>query len=230
MLLKKGAEFLLSEKPYKRVIETSIFYIKTASWIIFIFWSADAIFKGQPLMSRVFLAFLFCIFIGLSWSLIRDIISGIMIRTEGTFTNNSHIRIHGVEGLVRKLGYRAMEIETERGETVRIPYSIVDKEITVRSYPIDSIKSHTFELLVDKSKDFLDYKEQIRKALLNNHYASLRKNPIIKIKADTNGKYQLSVTAYIMDDRYFEKVEQSIKAQFEDGKGLEQPSEIPQEN
>ena len=161
-MLKKGAELLLSEKPYKRAIDTTLFYIKTASWIIFIFWSADIIFNGQPLMSRAFAALLFCILIAISWSLIRDIVSGILIRTEGTFAKNSHVRIHGVEGLVKKLGYRAMEIETDRGETIRIPYSIVDKEITIRSFPIESIKSHTFELLVDKSKDFLDYKEQIR--------------------------------------------------------------------
>ena len=228
--LKRGAKLLLSEKPYKRTIDDTLFYIKITSWVVFIFWSADTIFKGQPLMSRAFVAILFCLLIGLSWSLIRDIFSGILIRTEGLFTINSHIKSHGVEGLVRKLGYRALEIETERGETVRIPYSIIDKEITIRSYPIESIKSHTFEIVVNKSNEFLDYKEKIKKALLNNHYTSLRKNPVVKVKADTNGKYQLLVTAYILDDRYFEKVEQSIKAQFEHGKDMDQPPVIPHKN
>lgn len=216
IILKRGCELLLSEKPYKKTIDDTLFYVRVTSWAIFVFWSADMLFRGQPLFSRAFIAILFCLFIGLSWSLIRDIFSGILIRTEGLFANNSHIKSHGVEGFVRKLGFRALEIETDRGETVRIPYSIIDKEITIRSYPIESIKSHTFDLLLDKSKEFLIYKEQIKKALLNNHYTSLKKNPVVKMKADSNGKYQLMVTAYIMDDRYSERVEQCIKSQFKD--------------
>jgi len=155
ILVNRGVALLLSEKPYKNRIDNTIFYIKTASWILFIFWSADLIFRGQPLISRIFAVLLFCIIIGISWSLIRDIVSGILIKFEGTFTKTSHVKIHGEEGSVKNMGFRAMEIETDRGETLRIPYSIIDKEITIISYPIESIKSHTFELNVDKSRDFL---------------------------------------------------------------------------
>ncbi len=221
--LKRGSRLLLSEKSYKKTIDDALFYLRTTSWIVFLFWSADTIFKGQPLLSRLFVAAICCLLIGLSWSLIKDIFSGILLRTEGIFTYNSHIKSHGMEGVVKKLGFRALEIETDRGETVRIPYSIIDRETTIRSYPIESIKSHTFHILLDKSKEFLTYKEQIKKALLNNHYTSLRKNPVIKMKADSNGKYQLMVTAYIMDDRYSERVEQYIKSQFEDNTSTTHP-------
>jgi len=164
--------------------------------------------------ARIFSALLILLTIGISWSLIRDIISGFLIRMEGTYHSNSHVRIHDVEGTVRKLGFRSMEIETERGETIRIPYKIVDGELTVKSYPVETIKSHTFDISVPKSKEFNEYQQDIKLALLNSHWSSLRKDPRVKFLDEVNDAYVIRVTAYTLDKKYFSEVERFIKKKF----------------
>ena len=107
-----------------------------------------------------------------------------------------------------------MEIETDRGETIRIPYKIVDHELTVKSYPIETIKSHTFDLSVSKNKEFNEYKNEIKFELLNSHWSSLRKDPKVKLIDEVPDALVLRVTAYTLDEKYFEDVERFVKKKF----------------
>jgi len=214
-LVHRGIDLLLSGQVYHKRLEEALLIVRAASWIIFIFWAVDVIFQGQLLIARLFSGMLILLVVGISWSLIRDIISGFLIRMEGTYHNNSHVRIHDVEGTVRKLGFRSMEIETDRGETIRIPYKIVDDELTVKSYPVETIKSHTFDLSVSKSKAFDEYREEIKFQLLNSHWSSLRKDPRVKVVDEVKDAYVLRVTAYTLDNKYFQEIEQFVKNKFE---------------
>ena len=213
-LVHRTIDLLLSGQIYHKRLEEILLIIRAASWVVFIFWSVSVIFQGQLMYARIFSGALILLIVGISWSLIRDIISGFLIRMEGTYSHNSHVRIHDVEGTVRKLGFRSMEIETDRGETIRIPYNIVDSELTVKSYPVETIKSHTFNISVPKSKDINEYSEEIRFALLNSHWSSLRKDPRVKFIEENNDAYILRVTAYTLDKKYFQEVERFIKKKF----------------
>jgi len=227
-LVHRAIDLLLSGQVYHKRLADILLMVRAASWILFIFWSVSVLFKGQLLYARIFSGLLILLTIGISWSIIRDVISGFLIRMEGTYHLNSHVRIHDVEGTVRKLGFRSMEIETDRGETIRIPYKIVDDELTVMSYPIETIKSHTFTISVPKSKEFNVYQEEIKFALLNSHWSSLRKDPRVKFVDEVKDAYVIRITAYTLDKRYFDDVERFVKKKF----GMDVPAlmEDPGEN
>ncbi|HIA07036.1 MAG TPA: mechanosensitive ion channel [Flavobacteriales bacterium] len=213
-LVHRAIDLLLSGQAYHKRLVDILLIVRAASWITFIFWSISVIFIGQLMYARIFSGMLILLTVGISWSLIRDIISGFLIRMEGTYHNNSHVRIHDVEGTVRKLGFRSMEIETDRGETIRIPYKIVDDELTVKSYPVETIKSHTFDLSVPKSKEINEYREEIKFQLLNSHWSSLRKDPRVKVIDEVKDAYVLRITAYTLDKKYFQEVERFVKKEF----------------
>lgn len=214
-LVHRAIDLLLSGQVYHKRLEEVLLIVRAASWIIFVFWSISVIFIGQLMYARIFSGALILLTVGISWPLIRDIISGFLIRMEGTYHHNSHVRIHNVEGTVKKLGFRSMEIETERGETIRIPYKIVDDELTVKSYPVETIKSHTFNIMVAKSQDINEYEKSIKVELLNSHWSSLRKDPRVKLVDETSDTYELRITAYTLDKRYFQDVERFVKKKFE---------------
>ncbi|MBL4755031.1 MAG: mechanosensitive ion channel [Flavobacteriales bacterium] len=213
-LVHRVLDLLLSGQVYHKRLAEILLIVRAGSWTIFVFWSISIIFQGQVVYARIFSGLLILLTIGISWSLIRDIISGFFIRMEGTYDHNSHVRIHDVEGTVRKLGFRSLEIETERGETIRVPYKIVDDELTVKSYPIETIKSHTFDIAVPKSKEVNTYREEIKFQLLNSHWSSLRKDPRVKFIDEVDDAFVLRVTAYTMDKKYFDDVERFINKKF----------------
>lgn len=213
-LIHRVIDLLLSGQIYHKRIGDVLLLVRAGAWILFIFWSISVIFQGQVFYARVFSGMIILLTIGISWSLIRDIISGFLIRMEGTFHQNSHVRIHDVEGTVRKLGFRSMEIETERGETIRIPYKIVDDELTVKSYPVETIKSHAFNITVSRTKELNEYQDEIKFQLLNSHWSSLRKDPRVKLVSENNDTYELRITAYTLDKRYFQDVERFVKKKF----------------
>jgi hypothetical protein len=181
-LVHRGIDLLLSGQVYHKRLEEALLIVRAASWIIFIFWAVDVIFQGQLLIARLFSGMLILLVVGISWSLIRDIISGFLIRMEGTYHNNSHVRIHDVEGTVRKLGFRSMEIETDRGETIRIPYKIVDDEVIPDDSEISNdTKLALKTLLWDKmaNSGMADTKE-FQNAV--SDWAQLLNQPIPKIR------------------------------------------------
>jgi len=213
-IVHRVVDLLLSGQVYHKRLADILLVVRAGSWILFIFWSVSVIFQDQVEYARIFSGLLILLIVAISWSLIRDIISGFLIRMEGTYHHNSHVRIHDVEGTVRKLGFRSLEIETERGETIRIPYKIVDDELTVKSYPVETIKSHTFDIAVPKSKDVNVYKEEIKFQLLNSHWSSLRKDPSVKFIDEVTDAFVLRVTAYTLDKKYFDDVERFINKKF----------------
>jgi len=211
-MLKRAMKMIPPEKTYIKKLDRVFLLVNIAGWIVFSFGAMEMIFRGNELYARVFSTILIFILIGISWPIIRDFISGIIIKLEGSYAINGWIRINNVEGRIKKLRYRSIEIESEKGETVNIPYSMINREIRVKSHPVESIKSHTFEIEVPKSLEFKEYKEKIRTVLLNSHWASLKKEPKIKLLREDNGSLLLQVTAYTLDDRYFEAIESLIKS------------------
>ncbi|MFH1321857.1 MAG: mechanosensitive ion channel domain-containing protein, partial [Bacteroidota bacterium] len=248
---------LMSYRVYRLSIKNIILIIEVVCWTLFAFWAVDIVFKGNRLFALIFSILLFFIFVGISWSVIRDFILGVIIKLERAFSINEWFKVtdsHGrdVEGRIKKLGYRSLEIETEKGETVDIPYSVITKELVVsssRHIGVETVKSYTFVMEVPKNiflhissfvslKDatdatgsvsgetpndnpetspvkmgFKEIKEKIRMLILNSHWASLKREPQIKLLEETNDNYTLQITIYTMEDKYFQEIESYLKSE-----------------
>jgi len=212
LLLKRAMKMVPPEKKYRKNLERTFLLVKIAGWVVFGFSSMEMIFAGNSIYARVFSTLFLFLLIGISWSIIREFIAGIIIKLEGSYTLNGWIRINNVEGRIKRLRYRSIEIETEKGETVNIPYSLINREIRVKSHPIESIKSHTFEIEVPDTMEVKEYKDKIRHDLLNCHWSSLKKDPKIKLIQESNNAYKFRITAYTIDDHFFELIESFVKS------------------
>jgi len=214
-LLKRGMKLIPSEKALRKKLEWPFLVTKVASWILFTFWCIDLIFTNDPMLSRVFSMLLIFMVVGISWPVIRDFVTGVFIKMEGSYPTNSWIRVRNVEGRIKRMHLRTMEIETEKGETVHIPFSVINKEISVKSNPIESIVSHTFQVSVSKELNLQECKDTLITALMNSHWASLKKEPMVKLLDESNGSYTLRVTAYTVDEKFFDPIEGFVKTTLE---------------
>ena len=104
-----------------------------------------------------------------------------------------------------------MVIETEKGESLHVPYSLIQKNLQFRSQ-LDSIfKSHTFSLKLPKSQSFEEYHKIISRELYNCHWVSLTKDPIINLMGDEDGDFMVQVTTYPVDEKYQATIENLLK-------------------
>ena len=142
---------LRSKKVYRLGLNDFVLLAEVVSWLVFVSWSIQVFSKNNALYSFGLSILLLIILTGVSWSILRDFVSGIIIKLESTYSINEWLKVRDVEGKITKLGYRSLEIETEKGETVNIPYSIITKEMSIKSSRVlgtETIKSYTFELKV----------------------------------------------------------------------------------
>ncbi len=214
ILLKNGIKFVAADKPYSKRLHNVFLNGKTIAWLIFGFWSIELIALKDPWYTRIFAMVLIITIIGISWTIVRDLITGLLTKMDGSYTINGWIRIREVEGKIKAFGFRSLEIETEKGETVNIPYHLLNSEMIVRSQPTESVMSCTFKIEVPNTKQFKEYQKLIRNEVLNSHWVSLKKEPKIKLLSEENGSLILQVTAYTLDERYFEEIETYVKSLF----------------
>lgn len=217
---------LRSKKVYRLNLNDVVLLAEVVSWLVFLSWSVQVVCKNNALYSLGLSVLLLAILTGVSWSILRDFVSGIIIKLEATYSINEWLKVRDVEGKVTKLGYRSLEIETEKGEIVNIPYSIITKEMSIKSsriqgleYGAETVKSHTFELDSPPSppeggrEGIKEAKEKIRKLILNSHWSSLKKEPQIKLLEKTDAGYTFQVTVYTLDAKYFQEIESYVKSQ-----------------
>lgn len=145
---------LRSKKVYRLDLNDVVLLAEVVSWLVFVSWSIQVFSKNNALYSLGLSVLMLAILTGVSWSILRDFVSGIIIKLESTYSINEWLKVRDVEGKITKLGYRSLEIETEKGETVNIPYSIITKEMSIKSSRVlgtETIKSYTFELEVQQN-------------------------------------------------------------------------------
>ena len=213
-VLKKGIKFVAAEKPYSKRLSDVFLNGKTIAWLIFGFWSIELIALKDPWYTRIFAMVLIITIIGISWTIVRDLITGLLTKMDGSFAVNGWIRIREIEGKIKAFGFRSLEIETEKGETVNIPYHLLNQEMVVRSQPTESVMSCTFQLEVPNTKQISEYQKIIRNEVLNSHWVSLKKEPKVKLLSEENGSLVLQVTAYSLDERYFDDIETFVNSLF----------------
>ena len=92
-------------------------------WISFALWTFYSLFHDSavyPLLSGAIVIVLVAIF---GWYMVRDYISGVIIKTENNFEPGQYVTVGSYSGKIVKLGYRSLELETRNGEVLIIPYS-----------------------------------------------------------------------------------------------------------
>ena len=116
---------LALEKWVKKLLLKVFLLLELLLWVLFILWATGRLFHESE-FSSVILEATAILFIALfGWYLLRDFISGAILKIENAFEPGQQIVTPLVCGRIKKLGYRSMQILSSKGEIVTIPYSLL---------------------------------------------------------------------------------------------------------
>ena len=155
------------------------------------------------------------LFIGIiifsGWFLIRDIIAGIILRTEENIKVGDLIRFDEFTGRVQKAGIRCLHLKKDEDTQVIIPYSNITPKIISKILPSKTTDPYTFTLDVKKKIDLSAHKEKIRQAVLCTIWISLERSPYINLIKEQNSVLTFQVTVYPLLPEYGMKIENILK-------------------
>lgn len=193
-------------------------FIEMAIWGFFLLWAAQQFFQHRPFYTAVWIGALALLLIWASWFAIRDVIAGIILKAEDAYEINQRIKLPSVEGKIRRLGHRSLEIETAEGQIVKIPYGRIAGEERILSDPRETGRSYAFQVSAPASMAPEQAAERLRRAALNSPWSSVTKEPRVRFLGEQEGRYRFEVVAYPLGEAYSRKVEEYVKKRMLSGK------------
>ncbi|NHB67492.1 mechanosensitive ion channel domain-containing protein [Perlabentimonas gracilis] len=199
-----------------RVLARIFPVVELIIWLAFGLWVINQLFDDLPYYPLLVSAVAIGIVLIFGWYFLRDFISGIILKAEMPLEKNQHIGVHNNQGLLRRVGYRSIEIETHKGELVKIPYSQLASGSIHLLNKNDSLQSYEMKLPVSTSIPMQEARDMITRSLLLLPWVAVSKEPSIKVVDKTATQNVFSISYYTTSSSYASNVNEHLVRQFEE--------------
>lgn len=212
LLINRLAHLIPGESRWRSLLLRSLPLLEFVVWLAFAFWAARIVFSGLPYRGVVESAMALVLVLALGWYVLRDFLSGVLLKTESEFKKGQIIKSPLVSGKVHKVGYRTVHIETEKGEKVRVPFSRFGDAIISSPPEKGHGYSQMLKLNLNQGDDWSGLTEQIKQELFNMPWIILENEPLINLVRDADNQPSLEVKFSVIKEDHALLVEQKLKA------------------
>lgn len=197
---------LANTKKYRK---TSRFLpvTETAVWLLFFSWYTFKFWEVMSIFSFVVIAILLILVFWISRFFLKDLIAGMFFRTSGRFKEGEVISLENYKGFIRKFGLQSLEIESQEGQIIFLPYSklLGSYTIKIESEEQSAAFSFTFDMQAKNTPE--ETIKEIRSLLISMPWSSVQKNPVVSLKEGVNEQYTIEVTAFPIEKEYGKRIE-----------------------
>lgn len=151
-------------------------------WAAYVFWAIYTIFSEYSFMPALLSAMGVVLSVIIGWYVIRDIVSGVVIKSENAFETGQYIKTELSEGRIKKLGYLTLELETTNGEIIKIPYSKLANQILIKPDTETDNKYALITLEIPKLHNHSVIKEKLIDAMNSTPWVIYNQAPNIQVK------------------------------------------------
>ncbi|MBM4174760.1 MAG: mechanosensitive ion channel [Ignavibacteria bacterium] len=149
------------------------------------------------------------------WQFIRDFVSGMFLRIDNDFEIGSMIKIGEVVGIIKKRGYRSIELEKDGAESIQIPYSSLAKNF-ISSLKLDQeFYRYRFSVRTKKESAKNQLISMIKKVILNSVWTAVNREPKIIFKSEDDQAYEVEISGYVLHQIGASEIESLIKEKFQ---------------
>ncbi len=180
-------------------------------WLGFIFWALDFLLQRKFYYQYLVYALILIVTGFVTWFLLRDIFSGIIFRVKHNLKNNSFIRSGDISGQIISQKITYMEIKTDDGQLLRIPYSRIIHEVISELAYTGALEEHIFQLQVDSSFDKTNAESLIRTTVLNTPWSNLKEEPSIKFLKENEKGYVFEIRLFSINMKQMKFIEKALE-------------------
>jgi small-conductance mechanosensitive channel len=158
---------------------------------------------GLPIQACVILLLILA-----AWGSIRDVLSGIVIKTTATVRVGDFVRVGNVEGRLRSLGFRVLTLERADGAEAVVPYSQATGGLLERLRSNSGSTSHQFRLEVHRPNSTVsDVQRIVRERALLSHWSPSRTPP----RVHPVGLNEYEVTVNALSPEHGTEIERAVR-------------------
>lgn len=193
-LLREAKNRLKNKAGILKKVATFFPIIELIIWVLFISWTAFFLNRDSTIQRYVDFFLITIFFVFASWFFIRDYISGIQIKSRFNLSPGQSFKSGQVQGTVRKVGVLVLELKTESGSNMKLPYAQIDQKSIELNFEEKRGGENTFHIELDSQLSEKVVMERIAQLIINSPWSSYKSAPIIKVtSADLKQKtYEIS--------------------------------------
>lgn len=207
---------VISNRAVYKILIRLFPVVELLVWFAFGLWVINRLFSNFIYYPMLVSAVAVGIVLIIGWYFLRDFISGIILKAEIPFEKNQHIGVLHYQGVLRKIGYRSIEIEIHNGELIKIPYSHLAAGAIHLYNNNDSLQTHELSLSVSSAIPMQEARDRITKALFLLPWVAVNKDPSIKLVEQTPTHNLLSISYHTISSSYASNVNQYLAIKFDE--------------
>ncbi len=215
LILKHFLPFLIKRQTLKSAFKQYMGIFEVGVWAIFIIITIQQLSNSNHLYAWGLFLLLMATVFWFFWLLIKDFIAGAIFKTNNDFKEKDIIQVDNFEGKIIEMGSRIIQIESDAGKVIYIPYSKLSQKTIIKVHPGEMLLSHSFSIRTKNTGNTLQQKDKIRFEILSLPWASIKRPPKVEIIHEDSDSYIFDIKLYSLEKQYFFKLEQEIRKQFE---------------
>jgi hypothetical protein len=168
--------------------------IEMICWTAFTIWLINNFFADSRYILHLNTLILLCIFLFISWYVLRDYIAGVQVRSRFNFKAGQKIKSDQATGEIKRLGLLAMSVSTENGSNIIIPYSKLEQQSVELNFHEKGLAVSRFIIETDEGLNDSEVMEKLMETLMNSAWCSHKSKPEIQMLGVKDKKKQYEVS------------------------------------
>ncbi len=183
-------------------------------WMAYLLWIVKAIYDSRNYFALISIGVVFALVAFPLFMLIRDYITGIILKLQNRIVEGSYIELEETKGIVKKAGHLRMDIEDNHGNICSITYHLVYGKRISKTSTNQYLEKVTLEFEFPETTKVNHLTSLLKRAVMNSSWVAVSQPPIIENTKTMNGKLLVEVGAYVLDKAYAENVKASVISYF----------------
>ena len=206
---------VFKKRQLREILQKYFSIFELFTWILLALWFLPYLLQKHVYAGVGLIIVIFALFVWISWFGLKDLVAGFIFKTNSGLQINEHIQIGNHKGVLVKMGFRNLILDTNSGNFVSIPYSIII------NLPIEKISSKEirhnklFELKTKRKENIQKLTMEMLTFILMHPRASLREKPLVELLKEDAQHLYFRVKIYAIENKYLPLIEEDFRKKFE---------------
>jgi len=185
-------------------------------WVVFALWFLPNLMRKNIYAGIGLSLILIAIFIWIAWFGLRNLVAGFIFKSNSGLKIGEQIQIGDQSGIILKLGYRNIVLDSANGNMVSLAYSQITNLPLIKISSNEQRHSTSFELHTAKTDNILKLTNEIKAKILMHPRCSLTEQPKVELLQEQGQKMLFSIKIFAVENKYLSVIEEYIKVNFEE--------------
>jgi small-conductance mechanosensitive channel len=218
LLLFRLLQFLLppllaQRRKYRQILPV-LPVLETTVWLLYFSWFTFRFAAAGAVYALVVMGVLLVLIFWISRFYLKDLIAGMFFRLSKRYREGEIIAYEGWMGTIQRFGIQSLEIRTQEGQIVYIPYGKLQESLTVKSESEAQSAAYSFVLTLNRKEPVPDLQQKVLQHLVSLPWSSVHKVPDVVLKETQDNGLKIEVTVYPIEKVFGKQIEVSTRNLF----------------